>query len=953
MQGELGMTVRRVVWPVVGALVVLGAVADPAAAGTSLTGVSSEPCVGEVASEGAATLEAVRCGRAVEVLDSRTAWNTLEALPDGTMRLKVSAAAVRAQVDGQWVGIDRSIVEGGEAFTVAAPVTQMEFSKGGDGPLVQMSGDGHDLTFAVPFDLPKPEVTGDAQLTYPSVLPGVDLIVTVNADATGFSEVLRVASPQAAANPDLKKLTFPLELSEGLTAEPSLGGFAVKDAQGEQAFASPAPQMWDSRGAEQSLDVSAPRALGLRAAASPLATLVDEVAAPVDRTAAPTGTESVAVMPVEVADDAVTITPDAQLLSDPATVWPVYIDPEIRRGVSDWTAVRDGYSQDYRFSPDQGVGICNKADPYGSSCSKTFKSRLMWIFGGLEPIQNINPAWILSASFQAVGTHSYSCTPKDVSLYRIDGWNSSSAWPGSSFWGLQSTITVAHKSSCSAQPVRWVGWDATESARAVATVHANALALGLAANESSMAYWHRYRNDAVYVVNYNNPPTTPQSTWFSAPQRVCTMGADRPLMNTPSPVISAIFSDPDGDAVVANADVYRTADGALLYSGLRTAAQASGLWQSITLPALPDGVYTVALSALDTYGWQSGGMWCEYVIDTVAPAVPSVTPVAGQPGVYAEGLASGGIGRRGDFALAGGPDVAYLRYAFDGATLQSLGASSGTVSFTPGNTADHWLDVVAVDAAGNVSGTRHYVFKVDSTRYVAWRLDEGAGASSAASSERNGPDSVPAPAFGLGLTSGTAWTTGVLAELAGTPSDKALLFDTAGDLASTSVPVVKTSSDFWVNAVVKPSSVAGAMTAVSQDGSAVSGFQLGTQPCASGVGMCWAFLQRNADSTSAATSTVLSTVAVSVGHWTDLLAVRSGGTLKLYTCDSESDDPVRVLAGSATAGGAWDATGGFRVGSARTGVNQWYGAIGDVRAGDGFVDPSLADKWCHGGLGLA
>src|SRR5262249_13673270 len=63
---------------------------------------------------------------------------------------------------------------------------------------------GRTLSWTFPFNLPVP-VSHDATATYAEVLPGVDLQVTAT-DQGGFSGVLVVKNPGAAANPALASL---------------------------------------------------------------------------------------------------------------------------------------------------------------------------------------------------------------------------------------------------------------------------------------------------------------------------------------------------------------------------------------------------------------------------------------------------------------------------------------------------------------------------------------------------------------------------------------------------------------------------------------------------------------------------------------------------------------------------------------------------------------------------
>ena len=202
------------------------------------------PSVAETTAKAVAATDA--CDREVEVLAERTEWASTFALPGGSMRLDTSIAAVRTDVSGEWEPVDPSVVEGEDGLVVASAVAPMTFSDGTDGvPLARIERDGHEVVFDAPFDLTTPSVDG-SQVTYPGVLPGVDLVVTVNEDATGFSEVLRVESPQAAAHPALAELTFDVQTSDGIELQADGGAFAAVDEVGEQVFISPVPVMWDS-----------------------------------------------------------------------------------------------------------------------------------------------------------------------------------------------------------------------------------------------------------------------------------------------------------------------------------------------------------------------------------------------------------------------------------------------------------------------------------------------------------------------------------------------------------------------------------------------------------------------------------------------------------------------------------------------------------------------------------
>ncbi|NTW38812.1 MAG: LamG domain-containing protein [Cellulomonadaceae bacterium] len=875
----------------------------------------------------------------------RTSWQTTYAQPDGNMRLDVTTAAVRARKNGEWVPVDSSVVAGPVGLAVAAAVTPMTFSGGDDGlPLATIERDGHTLSLDVPFDLPEPAVDGN-QLTYEDVLPDVDMIVTVNSDATGFTEVLRVGSPEAATDPRLDRLTLPLKLSAGLDVVPSDGGAEARTSTGELVFAIPTPRMWDS-------SVAGPTGPAMRPTeGSPqdlfygVGTRAEEVEGHrPDRAVAPLGGETVVGMPIEVSDGALSVRPDEALLTAPETTWPVYIDPGATAILNQYAAVRTVVGTKTGWS-NEGVGLCSQAS--ASDCTATFKSRLLWRFQDMGPIGALDPGNIISATFSVYGQHSYSCTPQPVSLYRVNDFNAGSVgWDGG-FLALQSTVTVAHKATCAGQPDRWIEFPAAEAAQAVAGVDASVLAVGLVANEGSMAYWKRYRWDARYSVVYNRAPSSPSDVRIDNPSTPCVTGAGRPYIRSTTPTIAATLSDPDGDNLYGQFDVINLANGARVWGPRNTAAQGSGARHAAFVDSglVDGGTYRFQVAPVDTsYGWAGSTSACEFVVDTTRPVSPTITPVPGQPAVYLEGRSAGGLGQTGSFTLAPGAsaDVVGFQYSFNsgslGATVSVSPGASLTVPFTPTQYAGvQVLRVASVDRAGNVSDTRLYSFIVKFPG--VWRLDEGNGTAAAGTG-------YTGQRFPLTVSPSTTWVGGMLAESGFSSTDKALLFDAASDVASTSGPVIATDVSYSVMAFVKADAATGTATAVSQDGTTTSQFELGLlhdASCPTSNGTCWVFGVAATDSSSPGVVRAMSTVPVQVGQWFHLVGIRRAGQIELSVCalgagDSLLVSPQPVLSGQVPLSSTWRATGAMRVGRGFAGgsaTHPWLGTVDNVQVMDG------------------
>ncbi len=917
------------------------------ASAEALAGGSGSPggekCPRAVADGPSATLVAVRCGTDAEVVSARTEWSTTVAQPDGKMRLDVSTGAVRAKKAGKWVDVDNEVVPAGGALSVAAAVAPMTFSDGaGDEPFATIQRDGHELTFDMPFDLPKPTVDGP-QLTYAEVLPGVDLVVTVNEDATGFSEVLRVDSPEAAADPRLRDLTFPLETSGGIDVAPRDGGFVAADAKGKAVFTSPVPSMWDSSVAK----VSSTRPDAALGAKADLA----------DPSVEAVGDEQVVTIPAEVSSDEVSIAPDATMLTSDDTVWPVYIDPGVSGSLNRRSAVRTAVGIKYNFDGDEGVGLCSTAT--SSTCSTTFKSRLLWQFAGLQSIGDLDAADIDSATFAVTGTHSYSCTPQPVTLYAVADFDQNTAYPGGTYWSPLQTLTIAHRAGCPAgQEPRRIEFDAKAQAQAVANANTGLASFGMAADEGSMAYWKRYGWDASFSVTYNRPPSTPTSVRTTNPDSSCAVGDGvRPYVRSATPTLRAVLGDPDGGNVQASFTLAEVGQGVAWAP--TTAAQGSGAEHAVTVPAgllREGGSYRWSVRGYDGAKF-SAPVECEFTVDTQKPLVPGVTPVAGMPAVYVEGpTGSGGVGVEGRFTFSNGDstDVAWYRYSFQGAAQKVTPVGSPTVAFAPTLIGPQTLTVESVDRAGAVSDPRVYRFTVAWGNVSnAWQLDEASGASAA--NVRTG--GVPP----LAVSGSVTRTNGLGKDFRVRNDDLALQFDSTADTASTAGPAVLTDRPFSVMANVKLDDVTGTYTAVSQDGSQVSGFELGHRVdprCPEGTnGHCWAFWMPGNDS-GAAPVVVLSAVPARAGSWVQLTGIRdaaNGGTLRLAVCElgvpptaPRAVAPVEAPAQAAPA--PWLATGPLQVGRGRDAgspARSWHGAVSQVRTYSGAAAAETLKNSCQ------
>ncbi|OJX94691.1 MAG: hypothetical protein BGO96_01070 [Micrococcales bacterium 73-15] len=879
---------------------------------------------------------AVECGGDVEVLSERSEWNTTYATPRGTLRSDASILATRTRINGEWQDVDITLEDTGAGIDIAAPVYEMTFSDGDpDQPLASIVKDGHVLTIDAPLPLTDAVIEG-TQIVYPGVLDDVDLVVQVHPDGTGFSQALRVMSPEGATNPLLAELDFPVTASDGIELTARGGGFEALDDAGQAVFVSPTPLMWDS----SSTLLTDEDPVGSSFAAPVLARgAVADTAADVT---GPSDGDEVAFLSGDLDDESITITPDQEMLADPDTVWPVYIDPGVTASQNQRTVIRSGWpdsAAEYGWTGDRGIGYCSTASS-PSGCSRNSIHRLVFDFGGLAGVGSVAPADVIKATFWVYGTHSWSCTATGVELWWVGPMTSSTTWNNHSWISNVQTQSLVHKPACGND--RWIEFNALTAAKKVAEASASNLTLGLRTTvENSMpSSWQRYRSDAELSVEYSAPPTAGTNP---ATDPATTCSATTPAyIRTTTPTLKWKVSDPDSPTVRGNLDVLRVSDWATIWDPEGASApptQASGSQFSMIVPAgkLADGV---------TYEWRSGGRdtatgvygpmtKCRFTVDVTPPsAPPTLVTVSGQPATYPPNTVSGGLGQSGRFQIgnAGVTDVVSYKYSVNSDALNQSISATGTpqIAFTPTTVGSQRILVQSVDRAGNTGPVLTYRFSVGFPSTAArWLLDDATGVTATDAVGSND----------LSVSTGTQWVNGPLADLVGDPGDTALHFDAAGDTAASSGPALNTATSYTVSAFVTSHGAGTGRVAVSQDGTTNSGFKLGILPassCGSLGQPCWGFWIDNTDAQPTTATYARSTTPALTDHWTHLTGVYDAtvGEIRLYVCDVEDALPEPVLQATTAFTATWAAGGPVQLGRGRTsGIykENWIGSIDDVQ----------------------
>ncbi|WP_371497546.1 ricin-type beta-trefoil lectin domain protein [Kitasatospora sp. NBC_00374] len=311
----------------------------------------------------AASDRAKKDGKPVAVEELTTETSQTVANTDGTFSLTTHIQPTRVRKNGTWTGVDPALAKNGDGtLSPKATPSNLTLSGGGTGPLATLTDSkGRRLALTFPVTLPAPTVTGDSAL-YSGVLPGVDLKV-IATDQGGLREVLVVHDAKAAANPALQSLKLATTTSNGLAlAADQNGTVTARTADGTTAFAAPTPVMWDSA-TQTPAAAPAPKAKSAaRGTAGADEGAPAAPAQPTRSTEREPGTGSkVKPIAVKAEPGALTLTPDAGLLTGPDTVWPLYIDPSVSpvtNGTSHYATVREGCPGQgaYDVAQDNGEG---------------------------------------------------------------------------------------------------------------------------------------------------------------------------------------------------------------------------------------------------------------------------------------------------------------------------------------------------------------------------------------------------------------------------------------------------------------------------------------------------------------------------------------------------------------------------------------------------------------------
>ncbi|MEV0961862.1 RHS repeat-associated core domain-containing protein [Streptomyces sp. NPDC049910] len=655
-----------------------------------------KPAATQAADIPSARVAARLSGKRVEALSERTETSTTWANKDGSLTTELTAGPVRFLDDttaGGWRDVDLDLVShsdgvepkahprglklAGRTGAPAASLKAAQASKAVD--LVTLGEGDEQITLQWKGGLPAPKLDG-TRAEYVNAVPGADVVV--EATRTGFEQFVEIKQKPAAEG---YTYTLPLRTKSLKVRQQADGSVLFTDKKSRKSAVMPAPVMWDAT--------------------------VDKVSGE------HTNRARVAMEVVKTKGGVdLVITPDATFLADPATKYPVTVDPSTSSlgNVFD-TYVQQGETVDW--STDTELDLGNPGTVNANGTPRTARSFISW---NTEPIRD---ALVTDAKLSLWNFHSGNT---DCKAYPWEVWSAgaastSSRWTAQPAWTAKKATSTETKGNpaCTSAPDGWINADVTTLTQEWASAKATRGHMGLrASSETVVAQWKRVNsanaasNPPKLTVTYNYRPRT--GTKQEAGPPYFSYGGEY-VVNTLTPTLRDTFVDADGDKVNGTFQIHDSATDTQVGNVIVSPYVPSGQVASVTVPAgvLTNGkTYKFRTSPYDgahyNLGWSA---WKTFRVDTAAPSAPASITSTDYPSTA---WVKGG-GQAGTFTVTpNGTDHNWLEWSLDGVAWTKVVTSGSTaaknISITPPKDGTHTLQVRQVDKADNKSEAVDYTF---------------------------------------------------------------------------------------------------------------------------------------------------------------------------------------------------------------------------------------------------
>ncbi|MGW6396196.1 DNRLRE domain-containing protein [Streptomyces sp. NPDC055103] len=671
--------------------IVLETTGQAVALPSQLPAVDNTPYPTEAADLPSATVAARLSGNRVEALSERTESATTWANPDGTVTTDAASGPVRFRdkATGAWRTVDVNLTKSADGSVVAkdhplglklgarTPAVQaarvMASGDGGEAqttpvPLVSLdAGEGRALDLSWRGVLPEPALSGTTA-RYTDALTATDLVI--ESTRTGFEQFLELKDRSAIDATGSVTLTLN---AKGITVRQNADRSVtfLDTESGKQVGVLPAPEMWDATLDPQSGEHTRRADVGLK---------VTQNGDTVD----------------------LTLTPDAAFLADPATTFPVTVDPAVNIGASFDTFVQQGYAVDTSAQTELKLG--------NNGSGQIARSYLSF------PMAKIAGKQVLSAKLNLWNHHSWSCSARSWEVWDTELATANTRWTSQPRWNGKWATSTATKGATSSCADGWVSQDLTTLASAWSGNGNATNTLGIKATDESDSYgWKRFHsgNSASYTpymsVTYNTVPVAGSPT-SATPGRTT---AGKNWVTTTTPALKYTASDAETTTLRAKWELWDGTTNVEVYDpGTLTPVTNKTVSHTVPTGKLVNGrTYHFSGRVYDGNAWSNWLPDYYFTVDTTKPATSTITS-SDYPANTWSGTPDANGQFSGSFAFTPPTsDVTEVQYKLDAGAWQSAATTGTTVTKTLTFAAGkRTVTVRTVDPAGNVSTESGYVF---------------------------------------------------------------------------------------------------------------------------------------------------------------------------------------------------------------------------------------------------
>ncbi|MFC4533278.1 DNRLRE domain-containing protein [Sphaerisporangium dianthi] len=590
---------------------------------------------------------------------------------NGTFTTESTSGVARVLRDGKWLPVDARLTEVNGLLKPRVAKADIEVSEGGDHPFAKLTrGEGESVALSWPSTLPKPTVKDNVATYTDAGGPGIDLVVTTSPTGVRHDIVLRTRPTGPA------EFTIPIT-TKGLTLSKTADGrLELTGKSGKIRARASEPAMW-SAGTPGKAGFHSRR--GERG--KPGAITGDLV--------------------VRGGKQALVLKPDADFLADPATQYPVTVDPTVVLPINTDAGVSNIFGAN-ATGPFMKVGTDT-----GSEKSRGY---LKFNTSGL-------PSTITSARLTMRNMDAPACGPNvggGIQVRQI-----TSAWdPNTITWTAQPT-SIATDAALSTEGSQgyiagtcglgYMNWNITNIVKkwAAGTTANNGLVLRAPTEGTTSSYWVYSTSEE--TVEFNFPPKL--IVTYTVPPTVGALSVS-PFVaartNSLIPTLHAQLKDADGGGLTGQFEVQRS--GSIIWTGTATNV-AAGSEASVVIPAgtLADGQQIKwRARANDGTTYSAYSAWQDLTVDTSVPQPPALS-CAGYPANVWTANQSGPTTCTLDSPSA---NVTGYTWQLESA-LQSTTVTGdpAAISIDP-NEGWHTLTVRATGASGTSSADATYTFGV-------------------------------------------------------------------------------------------------------------------------------------------------------------------------------------------------------------------------------------------------